>query len=336
MPRMIRAIALVGLCGVMQCAPAPLLRFEFARGLMGTNFRIVLYARDATAAASAAHSAFDRVAALNAILSDYDPASELCRLTATAGSPVPVSDDLFTVLVEALFIAERSGGAFDVTVGPLTRLWRRAARQAELPSAARLADALRRVGWRQIELDAARRTVRLQQADMGLDLGGIAKGYALDQALAALARCGVECALVDGGGDVAVGAPPPGRAAWQVEVAAPFGDDAPGRVLHLAAVHQTVATSGDLYRFVELAGERYSHIVDPRTGLGLTSRAAVTVIGPDGARTDALASALSVLDATAGLMLIASLPGYEARIVHLENGALRELASPGFAALLLD
>src|SRR5207302_797818 len=196
------------------------MRFEFSQPHMGTLFRIVLYAPDAESARAASDAAFRRIAELDDIMSDYQPASELMQLCARAGGPpVGVSEDLFRVLAAAQDLAERSDGAFDVTVGPVVRLWRRARRRHELPDPDRLAKALELVGYQKVRLDPKARAAQLLKPGMLLDLGGIAKGYAADEALATLKRYGIESALVAGGGDMAVGSPPPGKAGWRIAIA---------------------------------------------------------------------------------------------------------------------
>src|SRR5205807_2426091 len=156
-------------------------------------------------------AAFARVASLDASMSDYRQESELMRLCAKAGGPpVRVSDELFFVLRRAEEVSRRSDGAFDVTVGPVVRLWRRARRTQKLPDRDQLAQALARVGYKNVRLDARARTVQLLKPGMQLDLGGIAKGYAADEALKALKKHGVTRALVAAGGDVAMSGPPPG------------------------------------------------------------------------------------------------------------------------------
>jgi len=239
------------------------------------------------------------------------------------------------VLAAAEDVARASGGAFDVTVGPLVALWRRARRQGELPAPERLAAARAAVGWRALALDRARGAARLGLAHMRLDLGGIAKGYALDAALAELARHGIERALVDGGGDLAAGAPPPGADGWRVGVAGldaaePQADRA-GMQLSLA--HASLATSGDLERSFELDGVRYSHILDPRTGAALTERRLVSVRAPSGMEADAWATALSVLGPE-GLALVAERPGFAARVVVVTAAGLRVFESGSLASAL--
>jgi FAD:protein FMN transferase len=314
-----------------------LLRFEFERPAMGTTFRLVFYAPDRAGAQRAARAAFERIEALDAALSDYDPGSELSRLSGSSrglssSGRVPASPDLVRVLGFAAEVSAATGGAFDVTVGPYVRLWRRAARQGELPSAERLAQARRSVGYRNVVVGPD--WVELRAGDMGLDLGGIAKGYALDEALVVLARHGVTRALVDGGGDLAAGQPPPGQAGWRVALAVGAEDD---QGSHLWLANGACATSGDAFRFVELGGKRYSHLVDPRSGMGLTHRRAATVLAPSGMEADAWASALCVLDPGPGLALVELLPGVEARIwgPPNEKDPARACDSPGFTGRMV-
>lgn len=300
------AWTLLGLAGCRTPEPEPAAteRFEFTEPQMGVPFRLVLYAPGREAAETAARAAFARIAELNAVMSDYDSDSELSRLSATAGSgrAVPVSADLWRVLERAQELARRTDGAFDVTVGPAVILWRKARRDRALPDPARLARAREAVGWRHLELDPKTRTARLLRPGMKLDLGGIAKGYAADEALKVLAARGIHRALVAGGGDLAVSAPPPGRAGWRVEVTPPT--PSPKLPEYWVSLRQAaLATSGDVFQHVEIGGVRYSHIVDPRTGLGLTHRSQVTVIARDGLTADSLSTALSVLGLDQGRAL---------------------------------
>ena len=174
----IRSVALLLACAVLARPPAAgLTRFEFQQPHMGTTVRVVLYASDAPAAEALAAAAFSRMAALEDRLSDYRESSELMALCRAAGdAPVPVSHDLFTVLTAAHAFASRTDGAFDVTVGPVSRVWRHARATGELPDSSRLAEAQRLVGFAKMQLSPERRTVRLAERGMLLDLGGNREG----------------------------------------------------------------------------------------------------------------------------------------------------------------
>lgn len=269
---------------------------------MGVEARLVFYASDSTRAVEAARAAFQRIGALDAIMSDYREDSELMQLTrAPAGSWVPVSDPLWEVLEQAQELARLSGGAFDVTAGPLIRLWRESRRTGELPDSAKLAEARTRSGWQQLSLDSAQRAVRFAVPNMQLDLGGIAKGYAADAAVEVLRQFGVRRAIIEFGGDIVASGPPPGRPGWQIRIDDPSG--APPAI-HLSDA--AISTSGDVVQFVEIDGVRYSHVVDPRTGTALHDRVAATVIAPSGMLADALATVAGVLGPDDGARFLAT------------------------------
>ena len=238
-----------------------------------------------------------------------------------------VSDDLLDVLERSLAISAASDGAFDVTVGPLVQAWRAARKNGRLPREVSLAASFTLTGPDRVAIDRVARTVTLVRAGMRLDLGGIGKGYAADAAVTALAAAGVERCLVDLGGDIAAGAPPPGRPAWRVAVESPGGS---GTTTVVDLVHAGVATSGDTRQFVEVDGIRYSHIIDPRTGLGLTNRVSVTVIATDAATADALASAVSVLGSERGIALVTGQSGAEGQVEQLVDGEWRIRRTRGF------
>ena len=308
-----------------------LTRYTFAEPHMGTRFQILVYASDRETAHKAATDAFARIASLNATMSDYDKASELMRLCAKAGGPpVPVSAELFFVLSRAQEVSRQSGGAFDVTVGPVVKLWRKARKQRKLPDADKLAEARALVGWRNVRLDADQRTVQLLKAGMQLDLGGIAKGYAADEALAVLKKHGLERALVAAGGDIAVAAPPPDADGWKIAIATLPGEKDPGRlILH----HAAVSTSGDAEQFVEIDGKRYSHIVDPRTGLGLVGRMSATVVARRGIDSDSLTKVVAVLGAEKGVKIIEANEGASARMVRKKGEEFETIVSKRFPKL---
>jgi thiamine biosynthesis lipoprotein len=307
-----------------------LVRFEFEETHMACSFKIVLYSTDEATARRASRAAYNRIAALNAILSDYDPESELSRLSRSAGGPpVRVSADLFDVLDRSRHMYERSSGAFDVTIAPVGRLWRRACRDRKLPEKARLAEAQLLVGSDKMVLDASARTVQLKKAGMKLDVGGIAKGYASQAALDVLAAAGINRALVAGAGDIVTGDPPPDARGWTIAIA-PLepGSTTPPRRLLLSRA--AVSTSGDTERFVVIDGHRYSHIINPATGLGVEDRASVTVVAPDGATADALETTVYLLGPERGLKLVDETPGAAAIFVRLTADGIKTFESSRF------
>lgn len=299
-----------------ECSVAKLKRFRFSEVQMGAPWNIILYAPNQTAAEAAARAAFARVAQLNGVLSNFDDDSELTRLarTAPANEPIPLSDDLWKVLKFSQDLARRTDGAFDITVGPMTRLWRRARRSKEMPSAERLAEARRASGYEALVLDCSSKSARLLKPNMKLDPGGVGMGYAVDEALKTLRTRGIDHALVDASGDIGASEAPPGEAGWRIGIAPLSGVGKPSRYVLLK--NAALTTSGDAFQAVEIDGRRYSHIVDPRTGLGLTQRSAVTVIAPTCMVADSYATTVSVLGIERGLALIESTPGAAVLIVR--------------------
>lgn len=281
-------------------------RFEYDRPLMGVEFKIVLFADSEKAASEAAEKAFAEIQFFDDALSDYKSGSEIRRLCATAphDEPVEISNRLYQAIRLSQTMHEQSNGAFDITIGPLSRVWRTARKRNRLPSEKKVNDALARMGMVHVQLieraagegsDGAgegetRKFLKLKLADMQLDFGGIAKGMAADSALKVLREAGIHSALVDASGDVVVSDPPPGKEAWSVEI--PSGGDGTSTIF---LVNSAVATSGDVYQYMELDGVRYSHLVNPKTGLAITTPRIVTLIGRDGMTCDSFASAISVL-----------------------------------------
>jgi FAD:protein FMN transferase len=278
--------------GTAEFGPDAARPLEFSQVHMGMPVRLVLHAASPDAARLAAGAAFERIAALDRMMSDYRDDSELRRLDARPLEWIPVSEELFAVLTRAVEIAEATGGAFDPTVAPLVALWRDARKSGRLPERSRLEAARALVGWRDIHFDSSRRAIRLGRAGMRLDLGGIAKGYILQEALRTLRAHGVDSALLEAGGDIVVGDAPPGRPGWRIDTpsADPAFTDRAAKLCNAA-----LATSGPTSQFVELDGVRYSHVVDPRTGLGVTNHVVARVIAEEGATADALATALTVV-----------------------------------------
>ncbi len=301
---------------------------------MGTLVRITLYAPHEFAAREAFRAAFDRIAALDRTLSDYQADSELSRLTSAAvNQPLTVSEDLFTVLAASQALAEATAGAFDVTQGPVVRLWRESRRTQQLPDAAALADARTRSGFDKLRLDAAARTATLAVRGMALDVGAIGKGYAASEAIEVLSSRGIRSALVAVSGDLACSAAPPGRRGWRVGVhtLAASVTEIPAT---LEMTDAAVSTSGSSEQYVDIGGRRYSHVIDPATGAGLTHDVTVTVIAPDGLVADGLDTAISIVGAERGFALLERYPGAAALVVEQHDGApARVDASPRFLAL---
>jgi thiamine biosynthesis lipoprotein len=314
-------------------AEATLTRHAFSERHMGTLFQVILYAPDEPNARETARAAFRRIAQLDGIMSDYKETSELMRLCKKAGgAPVAVSNDLFVVLSRAQEVSRLSDGAFDVTVGPVVRLWRRARKTKKMPDKDQLARALALVGYQKIKLDPKARTVQLATPGMLLDLGGIAKGYTADAVLALLKERGITRALVAGGGDIAVSEAPPHATGWKIGIAPLENPDKPPR-RYLLLRKAAVSTSGDYEQHVDIGGKRYSHIVDPKTGIGLIGRSSVTVVAPNGITADSLTKVVSVLGPRRGFAIVDKIDGVASYVVRKTEKGEEEFESRRFAGV---
>ena len=238
-----------------------------------------------------------------------------------------MTDDLLALLIASQDLACRSDGAFDVTVGPVVRLWRKARKTRRMLPVAELEAARKLVGYRNLVINREARTAELCLPGMQLDLGGIAVGYACDEAMSVLRRHGIASALIDGSGDILVSDAPPGERGWRIGVA-PRGSPTGPPTRFLTLTNASVTTSGDAWQFVEIEGRRYSHIVDPATGLGLTDRSSVTVIAPTGIIADSYATAVSALGPERGLQLIEDTCDAAVLIVRAPNGQDETFVSP--------
>lgn len=308
----------------------PLTRYTFHRGLMGTQFNVILYAPDSIKARQAYRAVSARMDTLNQIMSDYLDGSEINRLSATSGTNqwVPISAALFDVLQKAVHIAQVSNGRFDPTIGPLSQLWRRAVRRNQFPSPDERRQARKSVGYQYIELDSVTQSVRLLRPGMRLDLGGIGQGFAIDEARKVLLQYGIQSALVDIGGDILAYGTPPNQSGWRVDIGSGKGNDTD--TLTVLLKNAAITTSGDTYRFLEYRGRRYSHIMNPHSGLGLRHFVRATVLAPDGYQADALTKVFSVAGIRKSRQLVKRFPGAALYIVENKKGKLRHWKSTGF------
>ncbi len=273
---------------------------------MGSKVRLTFYAADAQQAREAATAAFARVAKLEKICSDYMPDSELTQLNRSTLHHA--SADLLEVVRRSLEFSKITSGAFDITTGHFTNLWRRSRRKLTLPTAEQLETARAVTGYDLVKLDVGASTITFAKPGMQLDLGGIAKGYAADAALGVLKQRGFGAAVVAVSGDLAVGdAPPDQPEGWPIKLRTFEAPEATDQLVTIRLKNCGVSTSGDLHQFAEIAGTRYSHIIDPASGLGLTRSIACSVIAADATSSDALATAACILGPDKALHLPAEL-----------------------------
>ncbi len=300
-----------------KCQDLPCTRFEFQQKHMGTMFQMVLYSPTKELAETASQLAFKKIEQLNSIMSDYDPNSELMRFCKQYRNGnkefTSLSQELFEVLEIGQSIAKESEGKFDMTIRPVVVLWRMSRRTQKFPEGHELQKALSLVNYQDLELQKSNHSGRLKKQGMELDLGGIAKGYAADQALDVLNKRGITSALVAAGGDIAVRNPPPGQLGWRIEIAKLPGEKNKSILL---LKNQAVSTSGDSENYVYIDGVRYSHLIDPTTGIGLTGQRSVTVIAPKGIFADAYTKVGSILPHKQALEWYSKRKGVEVRLLY--------------------
>lgn len=308
------AVAAAGLApsgGSGAAARAPLHHHEATRLSMASVYAIDAWGPDAARLPQAVEAAFDEVDRIDRLMSHYRPDSPLSRVNREAADhPVTVDRELFDFLAEALRYGRDSGGTFDITVGPLMKAWGFFRGEGRMPSDEELAAARGHVGASHVRLDAASRTVRFDEAGVSLDLGGIAKGYAVDRAVGLLRTAGVEAALVSAGGSTVYGlGAPPGRRGWAVDIQDPLVAGRLARTVQLR--NRALSVSGSSEKFFEQEGVRYSHIMDPRTGRPVQGMLMAAVLTATGTAGDALDNALFVLGPGGSARYLKALPGTE-------------------------
>jgi thiamine biosynthesis lipoprotein len=295
-------------------------RVEASRESMGCLYVVVAHGGDESRMRLVVEQALDEIDRVDRLLSHYKRDSALSALNRQAASgPVAVEAELFDLIARAVDHSRASDGAFDITVGPLMRAWGFFGGDGRVPDAITLAEARSQVGYRLVELDRDRRTIRFARDGVSLDLGGIGKGYAVDRAVALLAAQGIRAALVSAGGSSVYGlGAPPGAAGWSVDVQQP-GD--PGRIAFSVSLRdRALSIAGGSEKAFEADGVRYTHIMDPRTGRPVRGRSAVVVLSRDAETGDALDDALFVLDRRRGRALLCRHPGVEAFVAAEEGG----------------
>lgn len=270
-------------------------RYEASHDAMGTVFAVVAYGRDRNYLAEVVNEVFEEIDRLDNQMSNYRPESELSGINREAGKhEVIVEPKLFQLLDESFRYSQDTGGAFDITVGPLMKLWGFFRGRGRLPSQSEIAQVLKRVGYHHVKLDPNHRTVHFDTSGVEVDLGGIAKGYAVDRAVEILRSNGITAALVSSGTSsiYALGAPPEQRG-WTVTVRAPYDPHQAGDVFHLQ--NYSLSTSGSYEKFFKIRGRTYCHIMDPRTGRPVEGMLSTAVLAPSTTASDALSTSFFVL-----------------------------------------
>lgn len=283
---------------LLSVLPSRAQQFSFSEPKMGTIFNITIDGPDSLTARKAAYKAFARIDQINLALSDYSEQSETWQLNATSPANwVAVSEDLGEVLKMSKAISEQTFGAFDPTIGALVQLWRRAKRKNELPGQRQIEEALAVNGFDAIVFDTTRLPFKIKYIKKGmkLDFGGIGKGYAVEEALKVLKAEGFAHSFVSAGSSIAAADAPASKPTWEF-LLEDKNSGGPGINELIKCTNCFIASSGDIYQYLEFGGRKYSHIIDPETGEALTNGAFVIVTAPSGAQADAYATAFCVME----------------------------------------
>jgi thiamine biosynthesis lipoprotein len=308
-------------------------RYAYSMQKMGSPFNIVLYADTKQMADSVAQESFKLVDSINLVCSDYDSSSELFKLRyAAVGKSIKVSPILMELFCTAHKSYKDADGSIYITVGPLSRLWRSARKSQQFPTNAAINEARNRVGFNKLQIDSNAQTITFLQSKMQLDMGAIAKGYAADKVLALLQSHGITTALVDAGGDMVAFGIPPQKKGWTIGINVP-GQQEKLLERKLVLSNKAVATSGDAFQFMVHEGKRYGHIIDPRTGYGVTFQRNVTVVAPTATTADWLATACSILTLEQ-VKILAKKYKSEVLITTLQNGRIQKLSFGKFDSYL--
>jgi FAD:protein FMN transferase len=309
------SVTLLAVIWLVAARPYPgssLHHYEATRLSMACVYAIEVYGPDAAALPRIVEDAFDEVDRIDRLMSHYKADSPLSRLNREAAQhPVTVDAELFDFIAEAMRYNRASGGAFDITVGPLMKAWGFFGGDGRVPSGDELAAARRLVGGAHVVLNPAARTIAFDEPGVELDLGGIAKGYAVDRAVSVLKERQVAAALVSAGGSTIYGlGAPPGRKGWDVTIQDPI--DSRKTALTVTLEDRAVSIAGRSEKSFESGGVRYSHIMDPRTGRPVQGVLSVAVLASRGTSGDALDDALFVMGAARSRAYLNTLPGTEA------------------------
>jgi thiamine biosynthesis lipoprotein len=307
---------------------AQLKRFHFSQPKMGSPFNLIFYHSDSLQAVQLANECFSMVDSLNEIFSDYDPTSEIRRLQTTAYiQPQKVSEELYNMIVTSWHVYKKTSGTFDITLGALTKFWRKARKENSFPSKNEVKKVKRLIGFDKLIIDTVNKTIFFTVPGLELDFGGIVQGYAVQKVIDHLRSKNIRHTLADASGDIVISEPPPGKTGWTIGINLPQQENELWDQ-KLELKNCAVTTSGDVYQFILHKGKKYSHIIDPRTGYGVTSQRNVSVIAKDGATADWLATACSILPIETALalarkekaeLLIAILKGEKIIIYKTEN-----------------
>jgi thiamine biosynthesis lipoprotein len=327
-------ITLFLLTSIIGCTKIEEKKYQATKIFMGTSVSITIFSEDAAKANHAIKSAYAKIAELEQLFSKYSSNGEIYRINQSQTDKVKISPTVFEVIKKAVEFGKISNGAFDITVEPILRLWQEAEKKNILPTTEELKSAIGLTDYTNIILDTKSLAVEFSKPDMSIDVGGIAKGFIVGEAIKALKSQGISNGIITAGGDSYVlGNNPERKANWTIGIRNPLKPEE--NIKYIKVSDKAVATSGHYMRFYDIQGTKYSHIIDPRNGQPVQEKiASITVIANDGTLADGLSTAICVLGPEEGLKLAKSLPDVEVFIIVSKEGKLSFIQSDGFPKYL--
>lgn len=291
--------------------------------LMGSRFEITIVAADSMQADRYIDEVIAEMRRIEHLISEWDASSQVSEVNRNAGLfPVVVDRELFDLTARALFFSEQSGGAFDISIAAMDKIWRFDGSMVVLPSADSVRKSVERVGYKNIVLDSLQSTIYLAKAGMKIGFGSIGKGYAADRGRSLMIRKGVVGGIVNASGDLATWGSKPDGEPWTIGVNNPFKA---GRVVKVwDMTDEAVATSGSYEKYAEIDGKRYSHIINPKTGYPSTGLVSVSVVGPSAEFANGLSTSIMVLGVREGKLLLRQFPHYRGLFITDSGRIIRQ------------
>lgn len=305
-------------------------KFQFEEKKMGSAFQLIFYDSDSIHAVNLSKIAFLIVDSLNNSFSDYLTNSEIAKINNSAGNgqSINISKDLENILLQSKAAYLKSEGAFDITIGQLTKLWRKSRIEKIMPNKVDLNIKLAAVGFKYLIIDTTKHSAKLLKKGASIDLGGIGKGYAAQKVYDFFVKNKIKKILVNAAGNMTAGEPPKGKKDWEIEIEMPsLINYSNQKIVGLQNI--SISTSGDAFQFVEIEGKRYAHIINPKTGLGLSYQRQVSIICENAAKADWLSTACYILTIKKALKL-AEKENAEIIIFNNSNNKIKEIKSKGF------
>lgn len=305
-------------------------RFEFEEKKMGSPFQLIFYDSDSLHAFNLAKNAFLIVDSLNNSFSDYTSTSEIAKINDNAGYGqfIKISNNLENILLQSKVAFFKSEGSFDITIGQLTKLWRKSRQEKKLPSSVELKSKLAVTGIKYLVIDTTKHSAKLLKKGASIDLGGIGKGFAAQKVYEFFVNNNIKKVLVNAAGNMAIGEAPIEKKGWEIAIEKPSANSfIDPKMVNLGNI--AISTSGDAFQFVEINGKRYAHIINPKTGLGLSYQRQVTIICENATKADWLSTACYILPIKRALIL-AKNEKAEILIFNNNNNKITEIKSSGF------